>query len=129
MRHDFIYEINKAVNDENGRLTDLYVTINNKGLIIKGNLISSDEYLSLIRENKNINDINKSSLNSIFRDVEKTGEEDNCICEYIHLSNAEIMYNNTKENIGMWFCHIDDVDGFSLKEKSKSMKSYGVVWR
>ncbi|HKL09830.1 MAG TPA: hypothetical protein VJ990_00195 [Clostridia bacterium] len=129
MRHDFIYEINKAINGENVRLTDLYITINNRGLIIKGNLISSEEYLSLIRENKNINEINKSSLNSIFKDVEKTGEEENCICEYIHLSNAEIMYNNTKENIGMWFCHIDDVDGFSFKEKPKNLNNYGVVWR
>ncbi|PLX28916.1 MAG: hypothetical protein C0604_10365 [Clostridiales bacterium] len=129
MRHDFIYEINKAINGENGGLTDLYVTINSKGLIIKGNLISADEYLSLIRENKSINEINKSSLNSIFRNVEKKEEEENRICEYVHLSNAEIMYNNVKENIGMWFCHIDDVDGFSFKEKRKNPKNYGVVWR
>jgi len=29
----------------------------------------------------------------------------------------------------MWFCHIDDVDGFSFKEKPRNIKNYGVVWR
>ncbi len=129
MGRDFIYQINKAINGKEGRLTDLFITINNKGLIIKGNLISADEYLSLIRENTSINEINKSSLKSIFKNLERKGKEENRICEYVYLSNAEIMYNNVKEKIGMWFCHIDDVDGFSFKEKPKSPKNYGVVWR